>query len=49
MVYEPAPDYENKYCKVNWYDGKQHTAEEMKQLIISDKERKIDNDSTECL
>lgn len=49
MVYEPTPDYENEFCKVNWYEGTRQTVDEMKCLIVSDRERTSYNDIAERL
>ena len=49
MVCEPEPDFENEYCKVNWYDGSLNSADELKQLIVTEKERMIYNDPAKRL
>lgn len=35
-----AADYENKYCKVNWFDLSKNTTDELKALIISNVEQR---------
>lgn len=44
-AYDFPPDFENKYCKVNWFDGRRNSTTEMELLIVSEKERTIHNDT----
>lgn len=33
-----TPDFENDYCKVNWFDGATNTADELSLLIVNSKD-----------
>ena len=42
-----TPDFENDYCKVNWFDGATNTADELSLLITNSKDS-IHHERTDC-
>ena len=42
-----TPDFENDFCKVNWFDGATNTAEELSSLISNSKDS-IHEKETDC-
>lgn len=41
------PDFENEYCKINWFDGATNTADELSFLIVNSKDS-IHQEGTNC-